>query len=35
MERKFNKDVMTNLVITLNKSSDAYYNHDTSLVSDK
>ena len=35
MEKKFNKDVMTNLVITLNKYSDAYYNHDTSLVSDK
>ena len=35
MEKKFNKDAMTNLVITLNKYSDAYYNHDTSLVSDK
>lgn len=35
MEKKFNKDVMTNLVITLNKYSNAYYNHDTSLVSDK
>lgn len=35
MEKKFNKDVMTNLVVTLNKYSDAYYNHDTSLVSDK
>lgn len=35
MNKKFNEKDMQALVDTLNNYSNAYYNHDTSLVSDK